>query len=248
MQRWKEFFEELYKHEPPQGPPAVPPTSDPPQTQMADNEPTVEEVKAATLSLKNGKAPGVDQVTAEAIKAGGDTLLHRLHSLLRTIWRTEQVPRAWRKAIIIPIHKKGDNQECKNYRGISLLSIVGKVFMKIIQTRLRKHCEQINREEQAGFRPGRGCCDQIFTIRQLMEERIRCGQRTVIVFIDFKSAFDCIHWPVLWETLEAEHVSRKVVASVQRFVQSGSCPKRTVRRIRHQNWGPSRRRSLSTTL
>ena len=180
---------------------------------MADNEPTVEEVKAATLSLKNGKAPGVDQVRAEAIKAGGDTLLHRLHSLLRTIWRTEQVPRA--KAVIIPIHKKGDNQECKNYRGISLLSIVGKVFMKIIQTRLRKHCEQINREEQAGFRPGRGCCDQIFTIRQLMEERIRCGQRTVIVFIDFKSAFDCIHWPVLWETLEAEHVSRKIVALLQ---------------------------------
>ncbi|EYC03920.1 hypothetical protein Y032_0091g2500 [Ancylostoma ceylanicum] len=64
--------------------------------------------------------------------------------------------------------------------------------MKIIQTRLQEHREQTSREEQAGFRPGRGCCDQIFVARQLMEERIRCGKRTVIVFIDFKSAFDCI--------------------------------------------------------
>ena len=160
---------------------------------MTDNGPALEEVKAATLALKNGKAPGVDQVAAEAIKAGGDVILHRLHSLLRTIWRTEQVPRTWQKAVIVPIHKKGDNQNCKNYRGISLLSITGKVFMKIIQSRLQRHYEQTGREEQAGFRPGRGCCDQIFATHQLIEERIRCGQRTVVVFIDFKSAFDCVH-------------------------------------------------------
>lgn len=67
--------------------------------------------------------------------------------------------------------------------------------MKIIQSRLQKHREKM--EEQAGFRPGRGCCDKIFALRQLMEERTRCGQRTVIIFIDFKSSFDCVHWPIL---------------------------------------------------
>ena len=215
LQRWRDFFEELYNHDPPQGPPATPPPIDPPEALMVDDEPTSAEVKAAIRSLKNGKAPGVDQVTAEAIKAGGETLLRRLQSLLQTIWRTEQVPDAWRKAIIVPIHKKGDNRECKNYRGISLLSIIGKVFMKVIQSRLQKHREQTSREEQAGFRPGRGCCDQIFTLRQVMEERTRCGLRTVIVFIDFKSAFDCIHWPALWKTLEIEHVPRKVITLLQ---------------------------------
>ncbi|RXM33269.1 LINE-1 retrotransposable element ORF2 protein [Acipenser ruthenus] len=112
--------------------------------------------------------------------------------------------------MIVPILKKGDNRECKNYRGISLLSITGKAFMKIIQSRLQKHREQTSREEQAGFRPNRGCCDQIFAIRQLMEERIRCGKRTIIVFIDFKSAFDCVHWPALWRALETEHVLDKI--------------------------------------
>ena len=215
LQRWREFFEELYNHDPPHGPPAAPPPIDPPETPMVDTEPTIKEVKAAARSLKNGKAPGVDQVTAEAIKAGGDVLLYRLHLLVQTIWRTEQVPLRWRKAVIVPIHKKGDNRECKNYRGISLLSIVGKVFMKIIQSRLQNHREQTSREEQAGFRPGRGCCDQIFAIRQLMEKRTRYGKRTVIVFIDFKSAFDCVHWPALWRTLETEHVPLKVITLLQ---------------------------------
>lgn len=84
LQRWKECFQELYNHDPPQGPPAEPPPIDPPVNPFLDDEPTVDEVKTAVRSLKNGKAPGVDQVTAEAIKAGGDVLLHRLHALLVT--------------------------------------------------------------------------------------------------------------------------------------------------------------------
>ena len=215
LQRWKEFFQELYNHEQPHGALEDPPRIDPPEATMFPDEPTIEEVQVAIRSLRNGKAPGADQVTAEAIKAGGNALLHRLHSLLQTIWRTEQIPSTWKKAIIIPIHKKGDNSECKNYRGISLLSIIGKVFMKVIKSRLQKHREQTTREEQAGFRPNRGCCDQIFTIRQLMEERTRCGQRTVIVFIDFKSAFDCIHRPALWKALETEHIPSKVIKLLQ---------------------------------
>jgi CRISPR/Cas system CSM-associated protein Csm2 small subunit len=215
LQRWKEFFQQLYNHDPPQGPPPEPPPIDPPEDPSLDGEPTVNEVESAIRSLKNGKTPGMDRVTAETIKAGGVVLLQRLHALLTLIWRSERVPSAWKKAIIVPILKKGDSRECKNYRGISLLSIVGKVFMKIIQSRLQKHREQTSREEQAGFRPHRGCTDQIFAIRQLAEERIRCGKRTVIVFIDFKSAFDCVHRPALWRTLESEHVPQKIIQLLQ---------------------------------
>lgn len=84
------------------------------------------------------------------------------------------------------------------------------VFMKVIQSRLKKHHEQSSREDQAGFRPGRRCCTQIFILCQLIEQRVRRGQRTVIAFIDFKSAFDCIDWTTLWRTLEAEHVPKKI--------------------------------------
>lgn len=104
-----------------------------------------------------------------------------------------------------PLHKKGDTRECKNYCGTSLLSIIGKTFMKIIQSCLQKHHEQSSREEQAGFWPGQECCNQI-VFRQLIEQRFWCGQRTVIVFINFKSAFKCIDRATLWRTLEAKHL------------------------------------------
>ncbi|EYC27241.1 hypothetical protein Y032_0009g600 [Ancylostoma ceylanicum] len=215
LERWKEFFSELYNHESPQGPPPEPLSIQTPRNAFFDGKPSTDEIRKAVRSLKNGKSPGVDNITAEAMKAGGEVLLRRLHSLISLVWQTEVIPATWKRALVVPIHEKGDSRECKNYRGTSLLSIVGKVFMKIIQTRLQEHREQTSREEQAGFRPGRGCCDQIFVARQLMEERIRCGKRTVIVFIDFKSAFDCVHWPALWKSLEAEHVPWKIVRLLQ---------------------------------
>ncbi|CAF0987987.1 unnamed protein product [Adineta ricciae] len=79
--------------------------------------------------------------------------------------------------------------------------------------RLQTRHEQLAREEQAGFRPCRGCCDQVFTLRQLLEEHIRCGKRLVAVFIDFATAFDSVHRPALWRSLVAEGVRQGCVAS-----------------------------------
>lgn len=116
LQRWKEYFNELYNHDPPQGPAAAPPIIDPPTVPMSDAEPTVEEVKLAIHSLKNNKAAGPDHVAAEALKAGGEVLVIRLHSLFKLIWTSNVIPANWKKAAVIPILKKGDNRECKNYR------------------------------------------------------------------------------------------------------------------------------------
>ncbi|KAK6015663.1 hypothetical protein OSTOST_18884 [Ostertagia ostertagi] len=161
-----------------------------PQEPTHEAAPSMEEVRAAVMSLKNRKAAGVDNVTAEAIKAGGEVLVQRLHRLMCRVWQTEVVPTTWKRSIIVPIHKKGDITECKNYRGISLLSVVGKVFTKIINARLQLHRRSLCRPEQAGFCPGRGCSDQIFALRQLLEERIRCGKRVVVVFIDLISLLE----------------------------------------------------------
>ncbi|EYB98367.1 hypothetical protein Y032_0131g1578 [Ancylostoma ceylanicum] len=82
LERWKEFFSELYNHESPQGPPPEPLSIQTPQNAFLDGEPNIDEIRKAVRSLKNGKSPGVDNITAEAIKAGGEVLLRRLHSLI----------------------------------------------------------------------------------------------------------------------------------------------------------------------
>ena len=146
------------------------------------------------------------------------------------IWHSDNIPNALEKRLIVPLFKKGENRECKNYRGVSLQSAVGKAFMKVIQQRLQQKGEQVAREEHAGFRPERGCCDQIFVLRQLLEERIRCGKKLVIVFIDFAAAFDCVHRPALWKSLVAEGVPAKIIHLLQQVYERTTSCVRVTRR------------------
>ena len=74
-----------------------------------------------------------------------------MHKLILNIWKYEKIPEEWTEAIIIPLLKKGDRQDFSNYRGISLLNTVYKIFSKLIQQRLRPYTENIIKEHQAGF-------------------------------------------------------------------------------------------------
>ena len=69
------------------------------------------------------------------LKAGGDIVVEWMHRIMNTAWRSGKVPGDWRKALVIPVHKKGSKLICKNYRGTSLLSIPGKVYMLRYWTR-----------------------------------------------------------------------------------------------------------------
>lgn len=71
------------------------------------------------------------------------------------------MPRDWADAILVPIPKKGDLTHCDNWRGISLLDVVGKVLAKVLQKRLQGVAEEELPESQCGFRASRGCMDMI---------------------------------------------------------------------------------------
>ena len=70
------------------------------------------------FKLKSHKSPGIDQIPAELIKAGGRTICLKIHKLITSIWEKEKLPEEWKESIIIPIHKKGDKTDCNNYRGV----------------------------------------------------------------------------------------------------------------------------------
>ena len=86
-------------------------------------EPSAFEVELAIEKLKGHKSPGIDQIPAELIKAGGRTIRHEIHKLIVSIWNFEELPEEWRESITVPIYKKCDKTDCSNYRGISLLPI-----------------------------------------------------------------------------------------------------------------------------
>lgn len=92
LQCWGKHFQLLLDCGLPRGPEAAFPYIDPPSTPMLDEEPSIDEIKFAVRSLKDGKAPGWDQVTSEVVKAGGDVLISHLHSLIRLNWKSECFP------------------------------------------------------------------------------------------------------------------------------------------------------------
>jgi len=71
-------------------------------------EPSAAEIELAIDKLKNHKSPGIDQIPAELIKAGGRTIFLDIHKLITSIWKKEKLPEEWKESIIIPIHKMGD--------------------------------------------------------------------------------------------------------------------------------------------
>jgi len=132
-------------------------------------------------------------------------------AFLRCIWRKEKVPVDWKKAVIVPLHKKKDKMDCNNYRGISLLSHSSKVYSGIILSRLRRRTDELLAEEQAGFKAGRSTVDQIYTLRQIVEKCTEFNIEMYFCCIDFRKAFNCIWRDGLW-TLDRDteyELSRK---------------------------------------
>ena len=133
-----------------------------------------------------------------------------LLDLCNRIWREEKIPEEWMKGLLIKLPKKGDLSYCKNWHGIMLLNIASKVFYRVILERMKFALDEKLREEQAGFRDGRSCTDQISMLR-IKEQSIEWQSSLYINFIDFEKAFDSISREVLWRLLRYYGMPTKVV-------------------------------------
>jgi hypothetical protein len=84
-------------------------------------QPGVSEAEVTIGKLKRYKSPGADQFPTELIQAGGETLCLEIHKLINLIWIKEELPHQWEESVLL-VHKEGDESDCSNYQGISLLS------------------------------------------------------------------------------------------------------------------------------
>ena len=109
-------------------------------------------------------------------------------------------PTSWTKAVIIPVFKKGDINDLNNYRGISLVSNLGKLFTAVLNQRHTKWSQNndIITDAQFGFRPGYGTVDAIFILHSIISHTLANKKRLYSAFVDFKMAFDSIDRCKLW--------------------------------------------------
>ena len=214
LKRWTEYCSELYNHRA-TGDPGI--TQVPPATNT-DNYPILrEEVEAAVRSLKKGKSAGVDDIPAELIQAGGETMINALLNICNKIWQTGEWPTPWTQSLIITLPKKGNLQQCQNYRTISLISHPSKVMLKILLSRLKPQAEKIIAEEQAGFRSGRSTTEQICNLRIICEKYRQHQQDLYHVFVDFKKAFDRVWHAALWATMRWYNINANLIRVIERL-------------------------------
>jgi hypothetical protein len=110
-------------------------------------EPSAFEVEMAIEKLKRHKSPGIDQIPAELIKAGGRIIRSEIHKLIISIWNKAELPEEWKESVTVPIYKT----DCSNYQGISLLSTTYKSLSNILLSRLTPYAEEITGDHQCGF-------------------------------------------------------------------------------------------------
>lgn len=109
-------------------------------------------VEEAVKKLNNGKAPGIDNTRAELLKEKRRVFGRKMQELLSEVWRFEVILEAWKKGPIIKLPQKGKLKDCKNSRGVTLLSAIGKILGRTVFDRVRNGVNERLRKEQAGYR------------------------------------------------------------------------------------------------
>ena len=145
---------------------------------------------AVIKSLKTGKAPGEDDIRPKTLKAINMYGVRWLTHVCKLACRTEQAPKQWQTSVIIPIHKKGYKRKCTNYRGISLISVPGKVYAKCLEKKFREIVEP--KLNGCYVCPGRSTMDQIFALQQIFEKLWEYAKEVNACFVDLEKAYESI--------------------------------------------------------
>jgi hypothetical protein len=168
-------------------------------------------------------------VQARLIKASGEDGVAWFHRIILATWHSllggppplpacaprKGIPDAWRKVDLINLFKSKDRSQCPNYRGISLVSVAGKVHTLVLKRRLEACLGSTISPTQFGFRPDRGTNDAIFCLRRLQEAALRQRSPLFVAYIDLRRAFDTVSREGLWALLSAHGVDPGLIALIQ---------------------------------
>lgn len=180
-----------------------------------DKRVTTEEVMDEMKHLKNGKAPGPDNIPNELLKQGGVRLAEQLTKLFNKILGSAVIPDEWKESITIPLFKKGKTSDPANYRGISLLNTSMKLFTRILGQHILQHTKLC--EEQQGFRKNRSTVDAVFVVRQVIEKSIEYDKHAYLCFIDLSKAFDRIQLTDVVEELKHRGIHPNIVETIKQL-------------------------------
>ena len=175
---------------------------------------TSEEVQSALKNVKNKKAAGSDGLICEFFKYSDNQLDNPLVALFNYVFSSGEYPDLWSNGIINPIHKKDSKSDPGNYRKITVMPALGKIFDSIMNSRLSsiKDILELNDPLQFGFKKKHGSVDNAFILNSIIDINNARKKSTYVCYIDLKSAFDMIIRAALMLKLRKQGVKGKFFA------------------------------------
>ena len=187
------------------------------------NEPqfTMEDLASAIGQLKKNKAAGPDKVLNELWLLLDDDNQRLLLELYNHSWTHGTIPQDWADAIVVSIYKgKGDDTNPDNYRPISLLNTIYKIYAALLQRRLAGKIEHKLRNTQFGFRPGKGTRQPLFILRRAMEWSLMTSTPLHILSLDWRQAFDSLDHTAMLHALKRFGLSANMLAAISAIYES----------------------------
>ena len=180
---------------------------------------TEEELLTGSKVLKNGKGIGIDNLYNEMIKPMVDEYPKLFLKLFNDILASPQnITKNWLHSLVLALHKKGAKEDPDNYRGISLMSCLGKLFLTIINNRLTEFClhKGILTPSQLGFVQGNRTSDPHIILHNLLQKYChRANKRLYGCFVDFSKAFDSVPRDILLDKLKNHGIDGNIFNIIQ---------------------------------
>ena len=172
---------------------------------LEDLEFSEEDIAEAIKTIPLHSAPGPDGIPAKVLRECVEELKKPLYLLWRTSLDHGYVPSKLKQSNVIPIFKKGDRSSPENYRPISLISHISKVFEKIVVKILTSYLNDLDlfNEQQHGFRSGRSCLSQLLEHHHRVIATMENQGNADVVYLDFAKAFDKVDYGVLLHKLKS---------------------------------------------
>ena len=198
-----------------------------PELNLLNSTISRQEIEESIKTFAIGKSSGVDGISLEMIKASTNFIMPYILSLFNRILHSRNYPPQWCQSILYPLHKGGARSNPQNYRGLSLLSVWGKIFCKVLNNRLLKRAQSADvlYEAQAGYKKGYSTIDNIFVLQSLAQKYISKPKgRYYVLFVDFSEAFDKVSHKLLWYKILKYGLSGNILTVLRNmYTQFKSC-------------------------
>ena len=206
-ERWMEYIQELYDD----------------QQRMEDMDiddlqgPAItrSEILNALRRMKSRKATGIDDITAEHLKALDDNGINVLTEICNDIYFTGYLAEELKHSIFVKLPKKPNANQCTDYRTLCLMSNVTKVILRVLMVRNSRIFDREAGRTQSGFRKGMGTREGIFNFRNIVEKMLEKHRKIYICFIDYEKAFDRVYHGKLMKIIRKYEIDGKDVRLIK---------------------------------